>query len=80
MAIERNERVYFAMRALAKANARGEKTSKVPVGDLTCAYFPLSGTYAWFAKGSDITKALTKRQVLSLINIELGENDHNQST
>jgi hypothetical protein len=48
-------------------------TSRVQWGPLICDYYPASRRFAWHLKGRgrDITKALTKPAVISLINIEL---------
>lgn len=42
-------------------------------GSVRCIYYPDSRRFNWSEKGSprDITKSLTKRQVISLINIEI---------
>lgn len=66
------ETIYRGMQAMAKGKA-GSGTHNVTWCGLVCAFYPMSGRYNWFAPGhKDITRGLTKQQVISLINIELG--------
>ena len=78
---EEAETIYAGMQAMAKGKAI-IKSSKAPTrikwAALVCVYYPASDRFAWFTeRGSSAnnTKVLTKRMVISLINIELGEGD-----
>lgn len=66
-------KLYKFIRILARASGDGEETRKAYWHDLTCAYYPASGRYAWLDKTGDITKPLTKTQVIEMINAELGK-------
>ena len=70
------ERIYAGMREMARGKGKlGGPPSDQSWCGIICRYYPNSGTYNWFATtaGRDITKGLKKPQVLSLINIQLGE-------
>jgi hypothetical protein len=59
------------MRAMAAGQARTDVTERVAWRGITCHYYPASKRFSWTFNKRDITEGLTKKQVISLINIEL---------
>ena len=70
---EQAQTIMLGMRAMAKGAARGHDTSEIVWRGIVCHYYPMSNTYGWFYDSTDITRRLTRAGVISLINIELGE-------
>ena len=64
--------IMAGMVAMARGMARNDLTQTIAWQGIVCRYYPASNRASWFNDMSaDITRSLTSRQVISLINIEL---------
>jgi hypothetical protein len=72
---EQAEAIYQRVKAeaAAKGKTSGGETTRVKWSRLWCYYYPMSRRFSWFGPSTNVTESLTKRQVISLINIELEE-------
>lgn len=62
------EVIYQGMQAMARGKAVPGETAKVTWRGITCAYYPGSDRFNWWAQANhDITKGLSKAQVVAMI-------------
>ncbi len=66
--------IMKGMQLMARGLCRDHHTKQViKWGHLRCTYYPDSDSYIW-KLGQHVAQTLNQRQVISLINIEIGDN------